>query len=86
MLPNTGEDSEIEDETIGRVYIDVDVYQACILNMSLPKGFKLETEDNVRRALAQRILNRKNFLKTQAKNNKAQQIADARQAAKDAKH
>jgi hypothetical protein len=40
--------------------------------MNLPKGFKIETEDVVRRAIAQRSLNRKNYLKIQAKNNKAQ--------------
>lgn len=78
MLPNAGEDSDIGDETSGLVYIDADVYQACILNMNLPKGFKIETEDVVRRAIAHRSLNRKNYLKIQAKNNKAQQIADAR--------
>lgn len=63
MIQNAAEDSDIGEQTSGLVYVDVDVYQACILNMNLPKGFKIEKEDVVRKDIAQRSLNRKNYLK-----------------------
>jgi hypothetical protein len=36
------------------VAIECDTYQACMLNMRLPKGFKIEQEDLVHKAISQR--------------------------------
>lgn len=66
----------------GFTYIDCDVYQACTLNLMLPKGFKLEQEDTIRRAMHTREVQRRNMLKQQQKTAKAQQLANEREAAK----
>ena len=82
-LPQMGEGSDLEES--GCVYIDADVYQASCLNMLLPKGFRIEQEDTVRRAMQQRLVTQKNSLKMAQRNAKTQQLADAKEAAKQAK-
>ena len=42
------------------VTIECDTYQACMLNMRLPKGFKIEQEDLVLKAISHRQVLLKN--------------------------
>lgn len=53
--------------------------------MRLPKGFRVEADDSVFRAMQQRSINAKNNEKAMAKKKKAKQIFDASIAAKNAK-
>jgi len=37
------------------VYLDADIYQAAVLNVKLPPGFRLECEDIILRAMQKRM-------------------------------
>lgn len=65
--------------------LSCDVYQAAIVNVRLPKGFKLESEDVVLKAIHQREIQHRNQLKQAAKQEKVRQQAAAKAAARAAR-
>lgn len=50
LCQNEEDSDNIDYGRSGLVFVEADIYQACIINKNLPKGFKIEQEDTVRRA------------------------------------
>ena len=57
MILEENEQKNLDLNSEGVIYIDCNVYQAAVLNTRLPKGFKIEQDESVFKAISLRLQN-----------------------------
>lgn len=57
MILEENEKKKLDLDNQGVIYIDCNIYQAAVLNSRLPKGFKIEQDESVFKAISVRLQN-----------------------------